>query len=313
MQRECIQCIIGNMGMFVLHTPMNLHAVDLNLLVSLDVLLESRSVSQAASRAGLSQSAMSRVLGRLRDLLDDPILVRVGNEMQPTARARELRPKLRALLQETERLLVASPPAPSALTGEVTLLVNDHVGALVLPKLLKRVRKHAPQLRLSVQHPGSFPARRGGQGDADLWVDGAFESTSLESVPLFEESFLSVVRRDHPRRGLGRSIAKWVSVPHGIVSVRGWGPNPIDQALSESGHRRHVALTVHSFAVAATLAEQTDLLFTMPSRLARTLVGKGHRVFAPPFELSPLVTRLFWHPRAESEYAVEWVRRQLCR
>ena len=292
---------------------LNLHSVDLNLLVSLDALLELRSVQRAARRARLSQSAMSRVLGRLRELFADELLIRTGNEMVPTSRALAIQPALRTLLGDTKTLLAGNTPVPANFEGTVTVLMNDHVGRLVLPALLAAVQKGAPRLNLAIRHPGAFPGSLLMQGEAELWVDVAIEELpGLNNQPLYEEGLTCLVRRNHSLASGRKGAATWAAARHGQVSVRGWGESPVDQKLAEMGLSRRIVVTVPSFGLAALLAATSDLVFTLPSRLARELHdARRLAAFPPPFDLEPMTTRMIWHRRSDADPRATWVREQL--
>ncbi|WP_053332890.1 LysR family transcriptional regulator [Haliangium ochraceum] len=290
----------------------NLHAVDMNLLVALDALLTTRSVTRAAGLAGLSPSAMSRVLGRLRDLFEDELLVRVGHELLPTARAQQVQPRLRVLLRDTEQLL--SPPATSAseFEGRLTVLLTEHLAKLVLPSLLVCVREEAPRLALDVRHPGPYPESALQQGDAVLWVDVTYEpDPSLQAVALFAEPYLSVVRCEHPLVGTPVGLDDWVAYPHVSVSVRGWGRSDVDIMLERAGRTRHVALTVHAFALVADVVVCGDYVSTMPARLAQRLVDERHTVLTPPIELPPLSIYACWHRRSDTDPRAAWIRQKV--
>lgn len=288
---------------------LNLHALDLNLLVTLEALITSRSVGRAASIAGLSQSAMSRSLGRLREMFDDELLVRAGNQMIPTARAQALLGDLRHTLNGVRSMITGQRTAPQDYEGVITILMTDHGGRLWLPGLLAAVGEKAPKLNLAIRHPGPFPTTSLQNGDADLWVDVLTpDATPLETAELFEDPYRCMVRREHPLAD-GVNLERWAAAKHGVVNVRGWGGSEISRLAEAEGHPRRVAITIPTFGLAADLVQTSDLVFTLPSRLVQSMARQYDLVtFPPPLDVPPLPVGMAWHRRTDADPRLEWLR-----
>ena len=248
---------------------MNLAALDLNLLVALEALLEEASVSQAADRVALSQPAMSHALKRLRSLLEDPLLVRTGAHMQLTARAESLRYPVQDALERVRALLMRDDFEPASSTHVFRLSVADHAGALLLPALLKRLREEAPNVCIRVQpwHGHLLdPYELARLVDVAIaCVPGKFKGFYQQR--LFTDRDACAVRRGNPIAKRLADPDKFLQGKHVAVVGRDFSEDLVDTWLRQEGLQRNVALTVPNYLQALHVVAESDLIAVIPERL----------------------------------------------
>src|SRR5262245_41258297 len=245
---------------------------DLNLLVALDALLSEASVTRAARRLGLTQSAMSHTLRRLRDLLGDPLLVRTPEGMSPTPRARQLGAPLRQALQDIKQAIARPRFDPGSARITFTLCIPDLVQISLLPSLIRRLSQEAPGVDLVVRPLGKSASRRLRAGEFDLVISPLRESkTGFYQQRLFSERFVCLARADHPEVGEALSLERFIRLPHLLVSPLGASAaGLVDRALEEKNLARRVVLRIPSFLAAPLIVAHSDLVLTLPERVART-------------------------------------------
>jgi DNA-binding transcriptional LysR family regulator len=290
-------------------------ALDLNLLVVLDVVLEEGSVSRAASRLNMSVPAVSRALGRLRAALGDPLMVRSGRGLQPTATALDLKPRVRALVVQAHALLDAGTAAPHALNRTFTVLAPAEAIASAGALLLDRVAAEAPgvKLRFLPAGPAADEAEAVRDGTADLAISvNAGKHADLHAKGLVREPMTAVVRAGHDLatgRVTPSSFSAW---PHLLTSRRGRLASSLDSALAELGHPRTVACCVPDFLTGLHLAGTTDLVAIAPARLvARFATRLSLTQIEAPVPLRQLRVSQLWHPRHHDDPAHQWLRRHV--
>ena len=286
---------------------MNLSAIDLNLLVVLDALLETRSTTRAAKRLALSQPATSHALGRLRELFGDPLLVREGRGLAPTPFAVELAPRVRAAL-EAVRSAVSGPSRfdPRTSSRVFTMGTGDYAASVLLPKLAARLAAEAPKVELFVK-PYADASTETLAGDVVELVCGppvtGPRPAWARSEILFEERFVCLVRKDHPL-GRGRlTLDRYCALPHVLVAPRGTSrEGAVDEALARLGRRRRVAVALPSFFVAPQIVRETDYVLTLAEHVARD-VGRflGLRLLEPPVDLEGFSIAMHWHARHDAD------------
>jgi DNA-binding transcriptional LysR family regulator len=288
---------------------------DLNLLVTLDVLLAEGSVARAARRLALSASAMSRALARLRETTGDPLLVRAGRSLVPSPRALELRERVRQIVHDAEAAL---RPARELDLGKLartfTLGTSDGFVETFGPALIARVQADAPGVRLRfVAKPDrdSTPLR---EGTVDLETGVVAKSTGPEvrAQALLRDRFVGVVRAGHPLSERKVTAARYAAARHVRVARQGPDHGPVDEALRPL--RRDVVAVVGGFSAALALARATDLVATVPERHTGGL-RTGMFTFALPMPTPPITVSLMWHPRLDADPAHAWLRacvRQTC-
>ncbi|WP_447004126.1 LysR family transcriptional regulator [Saccharothrix isguenensis] len=283
---------------------------DLNLLVTLDVLLQEGSVTRAGERLALSPSAMSRALARLRRTTGDPLLVRSGRGLVPTPHALALRDRVRGLVQEAEAVLSpAEEPDLATLERTFALRTSDGFVERFGPALVAEVGRAAPGVRLRFLQKAkkdSVPLRDG-VVDLETGVVDRTLAPDVLSEPLFTDRFIGVVRNEHPLSTGEVTAARYASARHVHVSRRGLVEGLVDEALHPTGHRRTVVTVVDGFGAALALANASDLVATVPERHTANL-RHGMRAFELPFRAPEVVVSLLWHLRFDADPAHRWLR-----
>lgn len=283
---------------------------DLNLLVTLDVLLAEGSVVRAAQRLRLSPSAMSRALARLRAATGDPLLVRAGRGLVPTPRALELRERVGSLVQEGEAVLrPAAARDLKRLARTFTLRASDGFAETFGPALMARIGKEAPGVRLRFVQKvdkNSAPLREG-PVDLEVGVIGMATGPEVRTQALFRDRFIGAVRRGHPLSRGKMTVARYAAGRHILVSRRGRDRGPIDDALEKAGLQRQIATIVGGFAAAIALARATDLIASVPERGTASLRA-GMHAFPLPVATPEVTVSMLWHPRLDADAAHRWLR-----
>lgn len=294
----------------------DLRRIDLNLLLTLHALLAEQHVSRAALRLHRSQPAVSHALAQLRDIFADPLLVRRGGRLQPTARALELAQPLQEALQQLDTLLSSPGFDPARARRSFRLAMSDYGARVVLPRLMRGLREAAPEIDLVVTQ-GSREAMLSQlfDGEIDLAL-GVFPTLAapLCAETLFEERFACLADRDTlPARG-GLTLEEWLARPHVLVAVRPGADNEIDLALTALGQQRRVALALPHWTAATEVIAGTDLLLTVARRsLEGRLSLKGLRCFEPPLPIRAFEFQQAWHERREGDAAHRWLRGRVMR
>ncbi len=283
---------------------------DLNLLVTLDVLLAEGSVTRAGRRLRLSPSAMSRALARLRATTGDPLLVRAGRGLVPTPRALALRDRVRPLVEEANAVLRPEGGLDLARLDRIfTLRTREGFVENFAPALLARVQKEAPgvKLRFRQKLDRESAALREGRVDLETGVVGPETGPELRAQALFRDRFVGVVRAGHPLRQGRVTAARFAAGRHVDVGLQGPGANLADEALQRFGARRQINVFVDGFAAALALVRATDLIATVPERHTGNLRA-GLHTFALPFATPEFTLALLWHPRMDADPAHRWLR-----
>lgn len=288
-----------------------LRGVDLNLLVALDALLQTSSVSGAAARVGLSTPAMSHALGRLRAQLDDPILVRAGQGMVPTPRADAMRGRVHELVGSALAVLEPEPEFDASTTDrEIRIRASDYILATLGAELDQRVARQAPGVRLRFLPNTPHDPAEIRDGSIELAV-GVYRDLPPECriQKLFDERLVCVVRREHPTIRTRLSLAQFVAADHVQIAPRGRPGGYVDAMLARQGQHRRVARAVPFFMSGLQLAARTDYLLTVPERLARAWATRLElRVLEPPLPFAPYGIVQLWHPRHHDDPGHEWLR-----
>lgn len=294
----------------------DLRAIDLNLLRSLDVLIEEANVTHAAARLGVTQPGMSAQLARLRALFHDPLLVpsERGRGMAPTSRALELRAPLHAALKDLEavvRVPARFDPRTDARTFAIAATDNAVV-VLGLP-LIERLRQAAGrEIRLSFSSTGADVASELERGEIDLLIGSErMVPPAMKARKLLEESYVMIQRKGHPRGSAPADIEAYCAMEHVLVSTSGGSFHGfIDEQIEKLGYRRSVALSVHQFVIAPLVVASTDFVSTLPRRLAARFADRVD-LFELPFSARGFSLFAAWHPRAHADPALIWLRNQL--
>ena len=283
---------------------------DLNLLVTLDVLLAEGSVARAAKRLRLSPSAMSRALARLRETTGDPLLVRAGRSLVPTPRALALRARVGQLVQDAEAVLRPAETLDlKRLVRTFTLRNRDGFVENFGPDLIARVGEQAPGVRLRfVPKPDqdSTPLRDASV-DLETGVVGTAMGPEVRAQALFRDRFVGVVRKGHPLCDVTITRARYAVGRHILISRRGLDRGPIDDALEPLGLQREIVTVVAGFSEALALARASDLIASVPERYTGNLRAGMHS-FRLPVVLPEITISLLWHPRLDADPAHRWLR-----
>jgi DNA-binding transcriptional LysR family regulator len=283
---------------------------DLNLLVTLDVLLAEGSVARAAQRLRLSPSAMSRALARLRETTGDPLLVRAGRGLVPTPRALALRERVSQLVEDVEAVLRPAEQLDlKRLVRTFTVRTSEGFVENFGPELIARVGEAAPGVRLRfVQKPNKESASlRDGTVDLETGVVGKTTGPELRAQALFRDRFVGVVRVGHALSRVKITPARYASGRHIAVSRRGLDRGPIDEALKAFGLEREIVTIVGGFSTALAVARASDLIASVPERQTGKLRA-GMHTFPLPIRAPELTISLLWHPRLDADPAHRWLR-----
>ena len=297
----------------------NLSRVDLNLLVHLDALLAERSVTRAAARVGLGQSAMSHNLARLRDLFSDELLTRGPEGLRPTPRALALVEPVRIALAQIQ-VLVSRDDAFDPRTAERTFSVGlpDSMEILIVPSLLAYLREVAPGIHLRLHNIDSSKLLDDLDADRlDLAVGyGVFAQGQAHHKRrlLFTETYLCMFNAE--RTGITASISldDYLRLPHVLTSLRPGERGVVDDALEKLGLRRTVVLTTPRFLAVPSLVARAPVVVTMHARLARFFAAElGLSLSLPPVELPDMAVSLLWHASYDHDPAHAWLRQMMVR
>jgi DNA-binding transcriptional LysR family regulator len=283
---------------------------DLNLLITLDVLLTEGNVTRAAIRLGLSPSAMSRSLARLRETTGDPLLVRAGRGLVPTPRAVELREKVSQLVVDTQAVLRPErAPDLKQLVRTFTLRTSEGFAENFGSDLVARVNALAPGVRLRfVQKLDKDSAQlREGTVDLETGVVAAMMGPEVRAQALFRDRFVGVVRFGHSLNEGEITPSRYSNGRHIGISRRGLEMRPIDEALGLLGLERDIAVVVAGFSTAVAMSRASDLIASVPERHTGNLRA-GMHTFSLPFTTPDFTVSLLWHPRLHADAAHRWLR-----
>jgi DNA-binding transcriptional LysR family regulator len=290
---------------------MNLAALDLNLLVALDALLREASVSRAAIRIGLSQPAASHALQRLRELIADPLLVRTGARMELTPRALALRAPLAEALEQVRALFIADAFDAARSERQFRLMMPDLAVELLMPRLMEKVTKAAPHVRIDVvpwRGSAIFHAEFARTIDLVISIGNSFKGCHRQL--LYTDADALAVRRGHP---VGARLSKrdvFLNARHVAVIIRGHNEDLIDMWLRTKGIERHIALVVPGYIEALHVTARTDLVAFVPRRLIAALAKQlSLKTVAPPLDPGIDEQYMFYPTRAQMDPGSIWLRK----
>ena len=301
----------------------NVSRVDLNLLVYLDALLRERNVTRAADHLGITQPAMSNGLRRLRDLFNDPLLVRTSDGMTPTARAIELQPLIRNVLTDVEHAIRPQTDFDALSSRRVfRIMVSDYAESTLIPLLLRQLRKDAPNITLDMLTPSDVDFRDVEQGRVDMAINRFDDMPqSFHQSIIWEDGFSCLMSKKNLMRRKF-TLENYLQARHIWVSKTGMGVgvgvNPedvqrlgwVDDALNRLGQKRQIAIFTRHYHVAMQLSRQNDLIATLPTRAAKLMADDPELVILPPpFLIPPIELKMAWSPLLQQDAGHRWLRR----
>jgi DNA-binding transcriptional LysR family regulator len=296
---------------------MNIRSFDLNLLLAFESLMIEKSVTRAARRSGLSQPAMSNALARLRRTFDDPLLVRTSEGMKPTPVAHSLIVPVRAALDGL-RAAVEEKPVFDAAASHRTfhLLANDYAEIVLLAPMIKKLQASAGEVTLRIDRPRSLfqsPAPSSLADSFDLAIGFFPDALSLEanlrSELLWEESNVCIARAGHPSVRGKLSLGQYSAAHHVAVFYKQEGAGVIDSVLQQKGYSRRSVVLVPHFASVAFMVSASDLIATVPERLARQFAKSLKlQMLRVPVALPPFRLVMLWHERNHTDPGHSWLR-----
>jgi len=296
---------------------MNLQTIDLNLLLVFEALMSERNVTRAAKRLGLSQPAMSNALTRLRRTFDDPLFMRTPAGMVPTPAAQSLSgPIMSALSQLREVLEEKREFDPSASEQVFHLLSNDYAEALLLPSLLNALSQHASHIRLRFHRPANLfelPSASMLKDSFDLaigfYADTLTLDSSIRAEKLWEEKNVCIASRRHPTIRGKITLRQYAETARIAVFYKNQGQGVIDTLLAQKGYSRPAAVQVPHFISIPFAVASTELIGTIPERLAQFFQDQLELQILPlPFNLQPFRMTLLWHERFHNDPGHQWLR-----
>ena len=288
---------------------MNVQDIDLNLLRVFDAVLHEKGVTSAASRLGLTQPAVSNALARLRKTFGDALFVRTPRGVDATPFARELAEPVRQALALLESALAHGPGFdPATSTRAFRFYMSDLGQIEFLPPLVERVQREAPGVRLeaiALEVDDIAAALAAGALDVAMGFLPAL-AAPVRRRAVFRDPYLCLMRADHPIKALTKK--RFLDASHALVTYRG-GHRVVEEALERAGLARRIALRVPHFTVVPMVLERTDLILTLPARVARVFERRGKlKALAPPVAIPPAEVAVHWHERFEPDPGNRWLR-----
>ena len=287
----------------------NLRTLDLNLLKTLDALLDERSVTRAASRLSLTQPAVSGMLNRLRDYFDDPLFIRAPHGIVPTTRAEELAAPVKRILADIDVLLQPAEFDPLTATLTFTLAATDYALRAVVVPFIAALKVQAPGIRVRVVPVGSdrlVSQLERGSVDVAL-ITPHTTPAELHSRALYDERYVCMMRADHPDAGKPITLDRFCALEHVLVSYEGESFRGVtDGALENIGLTRCVALSVSNFLVLPDVLVISDMIAVVPSRIAENQTGMF--VCETPVTVPGFTKSMAWHGRTHRNPAQAWLR-----
>ena len=292
----------------------HLARVDLNLLLVLDELFRTRSTTLAAKRLGKTQSAVSHALGRLRRTLRDPLFVRSGARLEPTALAEEMQPQLERALASIDALVSRSTKfEPARLERTFTIGGTDYAEMILMPRLIPALRKEAPGVTVATRFLGDDIDRALVAREIDLAYGTRFKPMAgIVEQRVAHEGMLVLVRRGHAATKKPFDARAYAELDHVLVTPREQPGGAVDRALEELGLSRRVVLRLPHFAAAAMIVAQTDLVVTLPATFASTMARAAPLETLPfPLKFAGFPVKIAFAATMKDDPAHAWFRKLL--
>jgi DNA-binding transcriptional LysR family regulator len=293
-------------------TTRNIRQTDLNLLIALNVLLEERNVTRAADRLGLTQSAASRMLGRLRATFEDPLFVRTSRGLTPTKRALDIAGPLRDYLFGLEKLLAEGETFdPKTARRRFRIAAIDYVQATLLAPLVAKLQRQAPLIDFEIRQPSSESERDLEAGALDLLLMPQQPSApGVVWTPLYRDGYTCLVWSRHPSHRL--TLSTFAKMEHVLVAPRERAGGIVDSVLEKNGLSRRVAVQAATFLIVPYLLIGTTRIATVPRRMAGELARMYPlKILKPPVEIPSFTMCQGWHEIHRNDPGHRWLRDQL--
>ncbi len=288
----------------------NIKHLDFHLLLTLKALLEEKHISRAALKINLSQPATSRALGRLREIFQDPLLVKEKNGWVLTERAAAICQPLQLIINQTHALV--SPPSidPASMKGEIVIAARDYESATVLPSIVNHLGKEAPQLAVQLVTLQEDELDSLEKQKVDFILTATENcSVSLYRQVLYEENYICLIAKNNPLYNLGLNLERYLAAKHCTVMTSGYGLSAIDKILNKNHYTRRIALRASHFFAAGEIVANTDLIATLPKRLGEILCRQNQlKMVELPFSVPSFPIYLYWHVRQHGNPAHQWIR-----
>lgn len=287
----------------------SLKTFDLNTLVTLKVLLDEKHVTHAAEQLGLTQSAVSRTLSKLRAQFDDPLLVKSGKHLARTAKADRLYDPLNHILQQIKGLIEPEAFDPASTTGTIRIATSDYGTHTLLPRLTPLLTSAAPGIRLIAVDWRSSLLTELEENNVDLIIGEAKQPPpNIFQRRLASDDYICVIRQGHPKQQ-AFSFEDYLSYNHIMVSPSGKGKSDIDHLLEQQGYERNVVVKVPHFFAALEVIASTDFVTLLPRRFVRRYVDQQRfAIVDAPFEIPSFEVSMFWHARMHQDPLHQWFR-----
>lgn len=282
---------------------------NLNLLMNFQALIEERSITAAARRLFISQSAMSRIFDRLQDMFEDELLVRTAKGYQPTHRAWHIYAELERLLPGVEELLRSDKFYPAKATDTFRIAASDYSVVVIFPKLITIIDRTAPGIHIEISPVDHETLRKLENNMLDLAFHTNQASPPLHSEPLFDEQFACVFRKGHPISNGSLTLESYLEQRHIVIALSGGKQGLVEQTLDRLNCQRKIQCRIPYFAAVGSLIEHSNLIATLPKRLAKRLCSKSKLCMgAAPAEFQSFTFNQIWHPRYDSDPTHRWLR-----
>jgi len=295
--------------------------IDLNLLIYLDALLRERNVTRAAEQLNITQPAMSNGLKRLRNLLNDPILVRTSEGMVPTDRALAMQSRVREILYSVEEVVQPTRTfEPDTSDRVFRMMISDYAASTLMAPLLKQLRDLAPKVTIDLMTPSDVSFHDVENGKVDVAIN-RFDDLpqSFHQKKLWQDDFKCLIHKDHPILK-GYNLKSYLKAQHCWVSKTGFGvgigmtPDDVqklgwvDEALAKLGHTRKIRVFTRNYHVAMDLARE-GLIATLPRRAAMLYSDTADLILKdPPFDIPPIGLQMIWSPLLQHDEGHKWFR-----
>lgn len=298
---------------FIIAMNVSIRNLNLNLLLVLDALSREQNVTRAAKSLGLTQSAVSNALAQLRQTLDDPLFVRARRGVVPTERALALAGPVRQALGIVESALGGTGAFdPGTSTRSFVIAASDHTEYVVLPRLLRRLEREAPGVRLELSGWGQHEVPAGLEtGEVDLML-GYYGSVppGHHEQHLFEDEYVCIVRKRHPSVRRRLTLKRYLTLSHVLVTQRPGSVGSVDVALGRMGLSRQIGARVSHFLMVPHLVAHTDMVAALSRRIAEPAARSlGLGLYPPPLSLPKSRAGQVWHERTHADAGNRWLRR----